>query len=117
MNDLLSNLPSIGQYVTLATGILVIVGGVIGFVKAQSKASLIAGTISGLVAIGAFGLTFVDMKVGTIAALIVMGLLQVVFGIRLKKTKKFMPAGLMIIIVGMTELVLLLSIIHQFGLL
>lgn len=116
MTDILNNLPTIGQYVTLMTGILVLVGGIIGFAKAGSKASLIAGGISGLLTIGAFGLTFIDLKVGTIAGIILMALLQVVFTLRLKKTKKFMPAGMMLILTMATELVLILSVVKQFNL-
>ena len=114
MNDILNNIPSVAQYVVLATGILVMVGGLIGFLKAQSMPSLISGGISGLVTIGAFGLTFVDMKLGLGLAFIVMVLLQVVFAIRIKKTKKFMPAGMMLMIVGATEVILILALIKLF---
>ena len=77
---------------------LLLVGGLIGFLKAGSKVSLVTSaafaallvltTVPGLFQPGfARGLTNVLMAV-----------LLVVFAIRLAKTKKFMPSGLMLAI-------------------
>lgn len=117
MNDLLKNIVPICQYVILATAILVAAGGLVGFLKAGSKASLIAGTASGLLTAGAFALTFVDMKLGMIVAFVLMVILQVMFAMRFAKSKKFMPSGLMLVIVGATETMLILSLISLFGIL
>ena len=75
---------------------LVCAGGVMGFVKARSKASLISGIVSAVVLIGSYAVASADLKTGIISGLVASLLLTVVFAIRLAKTKKFMPSGLMI---------------------
>ncbi|MGB3296977.1 MAG: TMEM14 family protein [Phormidesmis sp.] len=83
---------------TLVFGILAIGGGAMGYRQAGSQVSLISGLISGLLLlIGAY-LLFGGSPAGPAIAGIVSLLLIVVFGVRLLKTKKFMPAGLMIIV-------------------
>ena len=77
-------------------GVVAIIGGFIGFVKSQSKASIISGTISGgglLIA----GAAAQNQEWGKIAGMAIASLLVIVFMVRLIKTKKFMPAGLMIL--------------------
>jgi uncharacterized membrane protein (UPF0136 family) len=82
---------------TLTYGILSIAGGAMGYKQAGSQVSLISGFISGLLLlIGAY-LLFGGTPSGPIISGLVSLLLLVVFGVRLVKTKKFMPAGLMII--------------------
>ena len=78
--------------------ILLLVGGLIGFLKAGSKISLITSSVSAaaLIITGIPGL----FAPGVARALadIIMAALLVVFAIRLGKTKKFMPSGLMLAI-------------------
>ncbi len=78
--------------------VLLVVGGVIGFVKAKSKPSLIASSIF------AVALAMVNLNLVNIRHLadILLGLLIIVFAMRYAKTKKFMPAGLMIILTVVT---------------
>jgi uncharacterized membrane protein (UPF0136 family) len=83
--------------VAIAYGILAIVGGIIGYAQARSKVSLISGTISGALLILGGVLALAGMGWGLGLAAIVSAVLIVVFAIRLSKTRKFMPAGLMII--------------------
>ncbi|MEH2419000.1 TMEM14 family protein [Nostoc sp.] len=86
-----------------AYGILAIVGGIIGYIQARSRVSLLSGTISGLLLIiGAF-FQLQGQTWGSILAVLVTSVLVVVFTIRLVKTRKFMPAGLMTIL-GMLAL-------------
>ena len=86
----------IAAITTLAYGVLSIVGGVMGYKKAGSQVSLISGTISGLLLlIGAY-LLFGGVLSGLILSGVVSLLLVIVFVMRLMKTKKFMPAGLMV---------------------
>ena len=82
---------------TFIYGLLSIVGGIIGFKQAQSKMSLISGSISGLLLLIAGMLLVQDIAAGQWLARIVSLILVIVFVSRLVKTKKFMPAGLMII--------------------
>lgn len=82
---------------TLVFGILAIGGGAMGYKQAGSQVSLISGLISGLLLlIGAY-LLFGGSPAGPTLSGIVSLLLVIVFVVRLLKTKKFMPAGLMII--------------------
>lgn len=81
-----------------AYGILAIAGGIIGYIQATSKVSLISGSISGLLLIFAAYFQLQGQSWGAILAVIVTGVLVVVFAIRLVKTRKFMPAGLMTIL-------------------
>lgn len=81
----------------IAYGILSIVGGIIGYVQAQSKTSLISGSISGALLILGGVLALLGINGGSWLAAIVTLSLIIVFAVRLSKTRKFMPAGLMII--------------------
>jgi uncharacterized membrane protein (UPF0136 family) len=73
--------------------ILLVAGGLIGFFKAKSKVSLIMSVaFAAALAFCAAGVIFQPY----VADLLLAALL-VVFGMRLAKTKKFMPAGMMLI--------------------
>ncbi len=73
-------------------GVLTIAGGVMGFVKAKSRASLIAGSISGLLLLAAGFLTGEGQKAGPVLGLVVSIALAARFGNAYRKTKKAMPA-------------------------
>lgn len=95
---------------TLLYGILSIVGGAIGYQQAGSQVSLISGLISGLLLlIGAY-LLFGGSVAGPLLSAAVSLLLVIVFLVRLAKTRKFMPAGLMAI-VGIANLIALWSLL------
>ena len=77
--------------------VLLLVGGLIGFFKAKSKVSLITSAVFAAILIlttlrnvfkPAFSLTLADVT---------LVVLLVVFAVRLAKTKKFMPSGLILI--------------------
>lgn len=71
---------------------LLVLGGLAGYLKAGSKPSLIASVaFAAALALCALNLITADY----VADLLLAGLL-VVFGLRLYKTKKLMPAGLML---------------------
>ncbi|KAF0177207.1 MAG: small integral membrane protein [Limisphaerales bacterium] len=73
--------------------VLLVAGGLVGFLKAGSKASLIASVACALPLVLALLLGWPN---GTIAAL--LGVLAIVFGLRCLKAKKFMPMGLMMVL-------------------
>ncbi len=79
-------------------GLLTIVGGVIGFVKAGSTASIIAGSISGILLLLAAFLLPQQLAVGLIIAAVVSILLAGRFLPAFLKTGKMMPAGMMAIL-------------------
>lgn len=72
--------------------VLLLVGGVMGWAKAGSKVSLIT-SVTFAVALGVC--TYIPIKGGLTLALVLLGLLLVVFAVRYAKTRKFMPAGFM----------------------
>ena len=97
-----------GVVAAIAYGILAIVGGIIGYVQAKSKASLISGIISGLLLVTAGVMQLQGQGLGLILAIVVTIALIIVFAIRLAKTRKFMPAGLMTAL-GVAALVVMLK--------
>jgi uncharacterized membrane protein (UPF0136 family) len=78
--------------------ILLLVGGLIGFFKARSKVSLISSSVFAALLVltvipGVFQPAFARGL-----ANVIMAALLVVFAVRLAKTKKFMPGGLMLVL-------------------
>lgn len=93
---------------TLAYGLLALIGGIAAYRSVGSKASLISGTISGLILLlGAF-LQFQGVTWGFNLSLIITIALIVVFSLRLFKTRKLMPSGLMLL-AGLVTLAMMLS--------
>ena len=76
--------------------VLLVVGGLIGFLKAKSKVSLIMSVAFAAVLVLAAIPNLLDFNFRRILANVLMAALLVVFGMRLAKTKKFMPAGMML---------------------
>ncbi len=78
--------------------VLVLAGGLFGFFKAKSRVSLITSSVAAalLVITAIPGLLQPGLARGL--ADLIMALLIVVFAIRLGKTKKFMPSGMMLVL-------------------
>lgn len=77
--------------------VLLVVGGLIGFLKAGSKVSLImAVSFAAALVLTAIPNLF-DLRFRHGLANVLMAVLLVVFAVRLAKTRKFMPAGMMLI--------------------
>lgn len=81
----------------IAYGLLALVGGVIGYRQAGSRASLISGGISGALLILSGILQAAGVPWAKGLAAFITGALVVVFIVRLVKTRKPMPALLMIL--------------------
>jgi uncharacterized membrane protein (UPF0136 family) len=95
-------------------GLLSIAGGVVGFVKAQSRASLIAGGIAGgLLVLAGYLLGTANPRAGLIVGIVVSVALAGRFVPSFLKTKKPMPAGMMagLSVVGVALTVL--SLVRQ----
>ena len=76
-------------------GVLTIAGGIVGYVKAGSVASIIAGSITGVLLLVAAFLLPEHRMVGFATALIVSLLLAAQFIPKLLRTGRVMPAGIM----------------------
>ena len=88
---------NIAVIATLAYGVLAGLGGIWGYIKSQSKPSLISGCISGILLVVAAAIQIQGNDFGLLLSKIVTLLLVIVFVIRLIKTSKFVPSGLMLI--------------------
>jgi uncharacterized membrane protein (UPF0136 family) len=85
--------------------VLLIAGGMIGYFKAKSRPSLIASLVfAALLALCALP-GILDSRFASGVTDLLLLALMIVFGIRLAKTHKFMPSGLML---ALTALVLAL---------
>ncbi len=74
--------------------VLLVVGGLIGFFKGKSQVSLIMSvSFAAALILCALGIIFQHN-----VADILLAALLVVFAVRLTKTKKFMPAGMMLVV-------------------
>jgi uncharacterized membrane protein (UPF0136 family) len=87
----------IAALTSVVYGSLVLAGGIVGYRKAQSRASLLAGLISEALLLLAAILIFFGYPLGSKLAMAVAALLLVFFAMRWLKGRKFMPAGLMVL--------------------
>ena len=78
--------------VILVYGPLVLAGGVMAWVKAKSKPSLIAGGISGIILLGAGALVIGGRTEGAVLAAGMAVVLVLMFGVRLARGARPMPA-------------------------
>jgi uncharacterized membrane protein (UPF0136 family) len=76
-------------------GLLTIAGGIVGYVKAGSAASIIAGSITGVLLLVAAFLLPEHRVAGLATALIISFLLAAYFGRKYLSTGAIMPAGMM----------------------
>lgn len=88
---------NIAAIATISYGLIALIGGIVGFTKSQSKASLISGGISGILLLGAGGLQLTGFEWGKWMGLAIAIALIIVFMVRLIKTQKPMPAVPMIL--------------------
>jgi uncharacterized membrane protein (UPF0136 family) len=79
-------------------GVLTIAGGVVGYVKAASVASIIAGSITGVLLLVAAFLLPEHRAIGLATAFIISLLLAAQFVPKFIRTGKIMPAGMMSIL-------------------
>ena len=80
--------------IVLIYGALVVLGGVMGYVKAKSKPSLYAGLGFGFALVISGQMLWQGNTRVLPGATVLAAILLVVMGIRFARTKKFMPAGL-----------------------
>ena len=89
---------NIASLIVLVYAVLVLVGGVFGYVKAASRPSLIGGAAGGLcLLVAAWGLAR-HQPWGLPVALALTLALLVFFALRFVRTRAFMPGGLMAVL-------------------
>ena len=88
----------IAQVALAIYGILLIVGGIIGKAKSGSSASLFAGAICGIAALVGYWQSLSDPAIGFLTGGLVGLLLTGIFMSRFVRTRKFMPAGLVLLL-------------------
>lgn len=91
--------PLVGHVALGIYAALLAVGGILGFVRAQSKASLISGVLSALFAVVALVLAVMRSPFGFPLGLTLALCLFVLFGYRYAlRNRKFMPSGLLAVV-------------------
>ncbi|MEN9226251.1 MAG: TMEM14 family protein [Thermostichus sp. HHBFW_bins_43] len=88
----------IAQVTLLIYGVLLLVGGVIGYAKARSPKSLVGGLVGAALSGVSYWLLGRDPRWGLGLGLATAILFAIVFALRYRKTQRFMPAGLMAIL-------------------
>jgi uncharacterized membrane protein (UPF0136 family) len=85
-----------GTIAAIAYAILAIGGGIMGYAQVKSKMSLISGIVSGSLLLAGGIAQQQGMSWGLPLSIAVTAALIAVFAVRWFKTRKIMPAGLMI---------------------
>lgn len=99
----------LGQIVLIVYGLLLIAGGLIGYVKAESLSSLVAGGVSGIIAIATFAFSLRQRPVAYLIGSALALALVCAFAWRLAKTGSFMPSGAMLVLSALVLLLLLVA--------
>ncbi|MCX7687484.1 MAG: TMEM14 family protein [Fimbriimonadales bacterium] len=101
------------QIILLIYLLVVAGGGIMGYVSAQSTASLIAGLASGVLLAIALWLSFSNPKLGFGMAAVVALALAVFFTMRFLNTGKWMPGGISMILSGLTFILMLVALLRK----
>jgi len=108
---------SVAEYTMIVTGILIAIGGIIGFIKARSMPSLLSGVVSGLLLVGCFIIANQhDTKIGLGAGILLLTMLEGVFAVRFAKTRKMMPSGMLIGVCVISQLIVIAGELKAFDL-
>ncbi len=94
--------------VVIVYGTLTIVGGLFGYLKSRSKASIVSGSFSGLLLILSAWVYWQGQRWGLLLGAIITSALIAIFAVRFKKTRQFIPAGSMAFL-GAVTLAILIS--------
>lgn len=93
---------------TLVYSLFVILGGLMGYIKAHSLPSLVMGSIFGLLLLVCAIALFRDSVLGHFSAIALGFILLIFFCYRFFQTYSFMPAGLMVVLsVGLLVVLML----------
>lgn len=87
-------------------------GGLVGFLKAGSKPSLIAGSISAVIALISLGISFYS-RTGFRLGLLLAVAMTTVFAIRFRKSGKFMPSGMLGIASAVVAILMMITVFKK----
>jgi uncharacterized membrane protein (UPF0136 family) len=91
--------PLVGHVTLGIYAALLAAGGIMGFVKARSRPSLIAGLVSALAALVALWFSLIRSPLGFPLGMALSAVLFVFFGYRYAlRNRKFMPNGMMAVV-------------------
>lgn len=79
-------------------GAIMILGGIMGYLKVGSKASLLSGVGMGLALLASGYGVWQGSRDSLIVSVVIAALLVALFAIRLAKTRRFMPLGMLAIL-------------------
>ncbi|HEY9796893.1 MAG TPA: TMEM14 family protein [Leptolyngbyaceae cyanobacterium] len=113
----MNNLFQIATWSILIYALVVLLGGVMGYLKAKSQVSLLAGVGSGVALLVAWFVCRQIPLAGLGIATLIGLILFVVFVMRFSRTRAFMPAGLMMVFSLVATVVFLLGLLTTTGLL
>jgi uncharacterized membrane protein (UPF0136 family) len=113
----MNNLFQIATWSILIYALVVLLGGVMGYLKAKSKVSLFSGLGSGIALLVAWIVCRQAAMAGLGLATLIALVLFVVFILRFLKTRAFMPAGLMMVFSFAATVVFLLGLLANGGVL
>lgn len=111
----MNNLFVIATWSILVYAVVVLLGGVMGYVKAKSQVSLFSGVGSGIALLVAWFICRQIPLVGLGLATFLSLVLFIVFVIRFLKTRAFMPAGLMTLFSLAATVIFLLGLLFGGG--
>ncbi len=102
------------RYTLLGYGVVLILGGVMGYVKGRSRVSLLAGIISGIGILGALVWSLQTPAPAFLLGAAMAAILSIGMGARFRKSGKFMPAG-MIALLSLIALAVTLAGVFAVG--
>ena len=101
--------------VILTYAAILIVGGFIGWRMSGSRISLTSSLACAAVLAAAYRLSRTYQAGGSLLATIVALALVVLFAMRLRKTRKFMPSGMMLLLSSLVTIILAWSTTRSWG--
>ena len=113
----MNNLSQIVTWSIVIYAVVVLLGGVMGYLKAKSKVSLLAGIGSGIGLIISWFIFRQEPLVGLGLATLIALLLVIVFIIRFFRTRSFMPSGLMTVFSIAATAVFVMGLLDSSGVL
>lgn len=96
-------------FLTIGFGLFSIIGGLIGFLKAGSKASLIAGGVSGMLLLLSTWAYTQGSIFGFYGLILISLMLGAHFGRKFLQSRQWMPAGIMLSLSVMTLVALVVE--------